>query len=137
MAKVKEEVKEYAIIAKLKENMGKSIEDLYVEQSIDSLEDTIIGCNEQISHYKTSRIPSAENAIKRAEREVIKAKKELDNVENSIARNYETYVDNCKVAEKKLDKADLALSETKSNLQFENDCLAKHEYNLAKLTATV
>ena len=137
MTKVKETTKEYAIIAKYKESLNKSIEECVLEDALDNLEDTILECESQISHYETSRIPAAETTLKRAERELVKAKKNLETTRFQIAVNLETYLENKRAVQKDVDRAESIVSKAKADLQYEKECLAEYKLIYKDLTATV
>ena len=135
MSKKMENGKQYKVIVALKDALNKSYEDAVIEDAIDNLEDLIIEVESHIAHIKTSRIPSAEIAITRAERSVVKAEKVFEDKKKTVTANLSIYVSSWNAGKKAIDEANKDLSAAKSALETEKMTLSQYQEMLEYLTA--
>lgn len=131
---MEKETKKYFIIEKYKQALDKSYEDIAIENAVDALEDTIIECEAQISNCETSRIPAAENALKRAERDLVKAQKLLEDAKYPVITNLANYISGKTAAQAVVNKAKAKVSATKADLEYEKECLEEFKVIYADLT---
>jgi hypothetical protein len=82
------------------------------------VEDSIIDCQSQIAHLKTSLIPSKELEIVRLKNDLAKAEKNYETARFSIASNFNNYIE-------KRNYANNAISEVESRIASKQSQLAQ------------
>ena len=132
---VMENGKNYKVIGILKRKMGKTSEEQVIEKAIDNLEDLVLEVEAQIANLKTARIPAAQLAVTRAERDLGRAIKEFEESKSVITSNLASYIQNWNNGKAKVRSADDELNNKKLRHKAEENDLLKYTEILEYLTA--
>lgn len=117
--------------------INKTEVEVITEKVRNLIEDSIIECESQISHLKTSTVPSLENKLKRANKELEKANKNLETIKFNFANvtSFENYIGLRESAQDKVDYQTDLVSDIQIELKKTNTQISKFEEVLADLKA--
>lgn len=106
-----------SFIEKALADLNKSDADLQREKLEMFVENSVIECETQIGLIKTSKIPTLQVELKRAENELKQANAAYDKVKYTMTSSFESYVSARNEATKKINKAEDKVASIKTDIQ--------------------